>query len=135
MNGRRRNTVGVTGLALIGVAGLIGCSTKGNLTGFGDVSGNHLVVFASDRGLASGQYDVLLWDFDELSLKALPKLNSTAAERQPTISSDGRFIAFESDHGTGTQADIYMYDRLRDDFVDLRGLNTADPESEPAFTG
>jgi Tol biopolymer transport system component len=124
-------------LAAIAAALLAGCSVSKGPTGIGDASGFRLGVFASDRGQPNGQYDIFLFDYDALTFKALTGLNSTAAERHPSLSSDGRFIAFQVNRGTGASDDIVMYDRLltRGAFVDLPGLNTGDSETEPRFTG
>lgn len=113
-----------------------GCSSdSGSVTGSGDAGGTRLVVFASDRGVATGQYDLYVWDADKIEFRDQRGLNTTFAERHPTISTDGRFIAFQSDRGLGTSDDIYMYDRYNAGFVSLPGLNTADAEAEPVFTG
>lgn len=116
-------------------AGATGCSVANHSTGVGDVSGTHLGVFATDRNQSAGQYDIVLWDYDALKFIAVPQLNSTAAERHPSISSDGRFIAFQVDRGGGGLDDIYVYDRLHPGYVDTPGINTAGEETEPAFTG
>src|SRR5262249_13161057 len=104
-------------------------------TGTGDISGRRLVAFASDRGNAVGQYDVYLWDFDSLRFRAVPGLNFTSAERHPSITSDGRFIAFQVNRGGGAGADIEIYDRKAQAYVNLPRLDTANDENEPAFTG
>jgi Tol biopolymer transport system component len=66
----------------------------------------------------------------------LSGINSpTAPDLNPTISSDGRFIAFESNRGGAGGTDILMYDRLRAEFVQLGDANSPGREGEPAFTG
>jgi Tol biopolymer transport system component len=113
-----------------------GCSSTKPIAGSGDSGGRRLAVFASDRGLPFGQYDLFVWDFDELRFRTLSGIvNTTASERQPTISSDGRFIAFQSDRGLGTFDDIYVYDRANQTFSSVPGLNSPEPDTEPAFTG
>ncbi len=115
---------------------LAGCGIHGTApTGTGDYSGLRLVAFASDRGNAAGQYDVYLWDFDSLRFREVPGLNFTSAEHHPSITSDGRFIAFQVDRGGGAGDDIEIYDRKAQAYVNLPGLDTPNDESEPAFTG
>jgi Tol biopolymer transport system component len=116
---------------------LAGCSVanNGSPTGTGDLAGLRLGVFASDRGHATGQYDIYLWDYDLLAFRAVPGLNYTSAERHPSLSSDGRFIAFQTNRGGGAGDDIEIYDRKAQGYVSLPGLNTANDESDPAFTG
>ncbi len=125
------------GSVALGAIALAGCSVTGSnpFTGTGDISGTHLVAFATDRNQSSGQYDIALWDFDAHQFKSLPNLNSAAAEHHPSVSSDGRLIAFQVDRGSGSLDDVLIYDRLHPGFVDTPGLNTGDRETEPAFTG
>jgi Tol biopolymer transport system component len=119
-------------LALAGA----GCSGTKPIAGSGDAGGRHIAVFASDRNQALGQYDLYIWDFDEMRFRALSvNVNTTAAERHPTISTGGQFIAYESDRGAGTLDDISMFDRYNLTLVSLPGLNSADRETEPVFTG
>ena len=117
---------------------LLGCGTSGSTTGTGtgDAGGFRLGAFVSDRNNPPGQTDLYLWDYDAKSFRNLPAVvRSTAAERHPTLSSDGRFIAFQINRGGGGGDDIEMYDRARSTFVDLPGLNTGLDETEPVFTG
>ena len=122
-------------LAAIVLLAVTGCSSKTTSpTGTGDISGLRLGAFASDRGNTSGQYDIYLWDYDASALKPIDAIRSTSAETHPTITSDGRFIAFEVNRGS-SGFDIEMFDRKGPGFIDLSGLNTASNESEPAFSG
>jgi Tol biopolymer transport system component len=116
---------------------LAGCSTRTTApTGTGDISGFRLVAFASDRGNPGGQTSIYLWDVDANAFKEVPLLNSSIAPRHhPSLSSDGRFIAFQISSGGGSGDDIQLYDRKGPGFFDLSGLNTAANEGEPAFTG
>src|SRR5437868_1113163 len=114
----------------------MGCA-KGTTgpTGTGDVGGFRLVAFASDRGNASGQYDIYLWDADQLAFHPTTPLHSQASERHPSVSPDGRFIAYQVDRGGGAGDDIEVFDRRNVSIDALPQLNTADAESEPVFTG
>jgi len=124
-------------LGSLGSLGSMGCGK--NPTDTGDISGVHMLAFASDRGHATGQYDLYLFDFDTGGYKDLPStVKSGAAERHPSISSDGRFIAYQVDRGIGTGQDIEILDRFRGVVIDrdsLPGLNTPADETEPVFTG
>ena len=126
--------VAAAALALVvAIAPLSGCSSKSSTpTGTGDISGLRLGAFASDR---SGQSDIYLWDYDAQAFKEIPAIRSTAAERHPTISSDGRFIAFQVNRGGASGDDIEMFDRKGPAFVDLSPIQTAADENEPAFSG
>src|SRR5262249_45748715 len=128
---RRLALAWIPWLALV----VAGCGVSpGKPTGTGDVSGLRLVVFASDRGKPAGQYDIYLWDAASPAFQPLPGLKYTAAERHPSISADGRFIAFETNLGA-SGADIEIYDRKAQAYVNLPGLDTPNDETEPAFTG
>ena len=128
---RGRAIAGLLSIGLLVVMGLAGCSSKSTSpTGTGDVSGLRLGAFASDR---SGQYDIYLWDYDAKAFKSIDAIRSTAAETHPTLSSDGRFIAYQVNRGSSGD-NIEMYDRTGK-FIDLSPLNTAADENEPAFSG
>ncbi len=113
-----------------------GCSNATRVTGPpGDSGGIHLVVYASDRNQGAGQYDLYLYDLDAGGFRAISGANSaTVPDLEPTISRDGRWIAFRSNRGAAGD-DILLYDRLFAVLVPIPNLNTAAGESEPAFTG
>ncbi len=116
---------------------LAGCDATTSSSG-GDSSGEHLVVYSSDRNQIPGQFDIYLYDLDQLGFRSVPNLNSvTAPDLNPTISSNGRLIAFESARGGGTGIDILLYDRAPNPpgLVALPGVNTANDETEPEFSG
>jgi hypothetical protein len=134
---RSRSLASLLCVSLAALATATGCGK--NPTGTGDLSGTHMLAFASDRGHATGQYDLYLFDFDTGGYKELPStVKSGAAERHPSISSDGRFLAYQVDRGIGTGQDIEILDRFRGVVIDrdsLPGLNTTADETEPVFTG
>src|SRR5262245_49680804 len=133
LHGRLIRLLMAAGLALVAGCG-IGKDTTG--TGTGDATGLRLGVYASDRGQAvAGQYDLYLWDYDTGKYHNINAVNSTAADRPPSSSRDGRFIAYQVNRGTGMSDDVEMYDRSKNAFVDLPGLNTTAAENEPSFTG
>jgi Tol biopolymer transport system component len=114
---------------------LAGCdSTTTSPTG--DSGGEHLVAYASDRNQAPGQFDIYLYDMDLLGFRSLPNLNSaSAADLNPSLSSNGRLIAFESARA-GMGVDILLYDRAAQPpgLVALPGVNTPADETEPEFS-
>src|SRR3989442_6599177 len=124
-------------IMLIAAITVVGCSkSPTGPRALGDAGGIHLVVYASDRNQAAGQFDLYLYDLDEGGFRLLSGINSpTTPDLNPTISSDGRFIAFESNRGGLGGTDILMYDRLRAGFVDLSAVNSPARAGEPAFTG
>jgi dipeptidyl aminopeptidase/acylaminoacyl peptidase len=82
------------------------------------------IAFTSDRpGVTggAGDFDIFLYDRNTSSIVPLPGLNSAKAEMCPSISADGRLIAFASSR-TGN-CDIYLYDRETRSLVNLPGIN------------
>ena len=122
-------------LVVAALAALTGCSKSPSApTGTGDIAGLRLAAFASDRGNSSGQYDLYLWDFDTQAFREMGVTRSFAAQRHPTISSDGRFVAYQENSGSNGD-DIRMLDRKGPGLLDLSPINTAADENEPAFSG
>ncbi len=97
-----------------------------------DCSGRRLVTYA--RRPVAGLADVYLFDFDGNGFHLMPNLNSpTLNDVNPTLSGDGRFIAFERELNSG-DSDILLYDRCADQLLPQPGLNTPGFEGQPAFS-
>jgi Tol biopolymer transport system component len=112
---------------------LLGCLSAGcgsdTVTGAADCSGTRLVVFASNPG----QFDIYLFDFDRGGFRSLGGINSpTAADSNPSITTGGTVIAFESDRA-GNQ-DILVFDRCAGGLVARPELATSWAEKDPSFT-
>jgi len=125
-------------LPLLASLALSGCGDAGKpVSGgcAGDTGGQHLVVFSSDRGATAGQFDIYLYDLDALGFSLIKNINSSVADLNPTISSDGLVIAFESNRGGSGGSDILLYSRCQQELISLPGVNTSADEIEPAFTG
>jgi len=134
-----RIAVGLALASSLAVALLLaGCSKDSTriVNPGGDTGGTHLVVFSSDRGQSVGQYDLYLYDLDAGGFRLIQGINSASfPDRYPAISSDGRFIAFESNRGGSTGSDILLYDRAVPGLISLPGVNTGLNETEPCFSG
>ena len=123
-------------LALAVLASGCGNATKSSKPVSGDTGGMHLVVFASDRNRAAGQFDLYLYDLDAQGFRLISGINSpTVPDLHPAISSDGLVIAFESNAGGPTGSDILLYSRSLQQLIALPGVNTVADETEPSFTG
>lgn len=105
-----------------------GARTEATLSG----NGRWIVLSAWDQPGQPGGWDLLLYDRQRDCFVDLPGLNTTANEREPAISPDGRWITLISDRATGTGlSDVWLYDREAGGLVDLPGLNTSHRELNP----
>ncbi|MFN8586615.1 MAG: hypothetical protein U0704_02350 [Candidatus Eisenbacteria bacterium] len=109
-----------------------GCGAVGQqANSVGDVDGEHLLVFATDR---TGGGDVALYDLDRAGYRGLPNLNSALLETEPALSEDGLLLAFSSNRPGGAGGeDVYVYGRGSMGVLDVPNLNTAANESWPRF--
>ncbi|MBM3458472.1 MAG: hypothetical protein FJX77_08080, partial [Armatimonadetes bacterium] len=102
-------------------------------------------VLSGDGGLCAFacQYretvpgELRLWDRKAEKLLALPDRNRSGADAQPTLSADGRWLAFagwQRPGGLGSH-DLFLYDRKENRLEPLPGLNTEYDEQMPALSG
>ncbi len=111
--------------------GLPGLSTGGPRTDGAPAPDFHgdRIAFQSDR---SGNWDVFVWNRPG-GIATLPDLASSGNDVEPSLSSNGRWLAFASDRAGGAGGyDVYLYDLQSSTFVALNGLNTAGDERHPA---
>jgi Tol biopolymer transport system component len=83
-----------------------------------------LCAFASELENQTGR--ISLWDRHQSKLIDLPKLNdSPNAQRSPSLSADGRFLAFAAwaRPGSGNRWSVLLYDTKERKLLDLPGLN------------
>ncbi|HYM81081.1 MAG TPA: hypothetical protein VEY91_06685 [Candidatus Limnocylindria bacterium] len=101
----------------------------------GDAGGSRLLLLVSDRNQSAGQFDIYLYDLDNLGFRQISGINAVnAADLNPTLSPEGRFIAFQSTRVGGVGgSDIYLYDRAIFNYTPLPGINTTADETEPFF--
>lgn len=134
MNGfgssRRRLALALVALAIAAM----GCGAAGTTSGpNGDTGGNHLVTFVSDRG-GGGVKRLYLYDLDEFGFRALRNIGTPAADAEPCLSGDGRFLAYTAPGPAAGDTDVAVYDRQDERVIVVPGLNTTAPESWPRFT-
>lgn len=85
----------------------------------------------SDAGLT----DIGLYDRQTTALVRLDELNTPQREINPSLSADGRFLAFVSDRPGGAGGkDVYLFDCVARRLVDLPGLNSVAHEQTPALS-
>lgn len=97
-----------------------------------------LLAFVSDRpaagSSAAGNRDIYLYDRADQRLLPLPGLNSPGQEQSPSISPDGRFLAFVSERLDGVgERDIYLYDRQTERLLPTPALNSPRDEYDPSL--
>jgi Tol biopolymer transport system component len=101
------------------------------------------LAFGSTRPARAGDSPsttrILLYDRQSRELVPLPGLAARGyRDTEPSLSRDGRYLAFASDrpgpaddHGAG---DIYLYDRAEQKLVALPGLNAAAHDCQPCIS-
>ena len=82
------------------------------------------ISFTSNRlvGGEHQEYNIYLYDRISASLINLPDLNSLVWDRNSSVSSDARYIVFESTRLLSGTTVIYLYDRNSSSLVSLPGL-------------
>jgi Tol biopolymer transport system component len=98
--------------------------------------GKLLTFCAWNRPGAGSRWSVLLYDVSAKKLADLPGLNRPGVDnRMPTISGDGRWLAFASNAKGGRgRTDVYLYDRKARKVVKVPGLNSAHMDVEPSLS-
>jgi len=77
---------------------------------------------------------VMVWNHGG-GLASIPDLASAGNDVDPSLSADGRWLAFASDRAGGQGGyDVYLYDLVNSTLVPLPGLNTSGDERHPAIT-
>ena len=62
----------------------------------------------------------------------LPGLNSSDHEQSPSLSAEGRYLAFVSERLSGAgERDIYLYDRQTQKLLPTPGLNHKEDDFDP----
>lgn len=92
-----------------------------------------VIAFVTDR---SGSADILLYDRGGDSLIALPDVNTGAAELDPALTPDARYLCFASDRAGGAGGlDLYLYDLTTHAYVTpLTNLNSAGDDRHPSLS-
>jgi hypothetical protein len=91
--------------------------------------GNRLIAFTSNR---NGNDDVFLYDVITGAFNPLPNANTEAAETNPEISADGRFLVYQTTRNGN--ADILLYDILTGSIDTLPQINTPAFEGQPSVS-
>jgi Tol biopolymer transport system component len=100
-------------------------SANGNLIAF---TSNRL----GDRGRSRTDRDIYLFDRAADKFLPLPGLNTPAHEYSPSLSPNGRYIAFVSERLDGEgERDIYLYDRQAQKLLPTPGLNSKADDFDP----
>jgi len=95
-----------------------------------------LLAFASNGSRAVGSFDVLLYSVPGDSFVATPNLDTVFNELSPSLSRDGRYIAFQTGDPRLTKGlvDVEVYDRQTESLLDLPGANTELAEFQPVIS-
>ena len=97
-----------------------------------------LLAFAAwNRPGGVGQgWHVFFYDMPNKKLLDLPGLNDQASDdRMPSLSADGRWLAFVSNRKGGAGlTDIYLYDRQEGKLVEVPSLNSKNMDTQPSLS-
>ena len=98
-----------------------------------DATSTPLLALTSDRAGGSGSYDVYVYNRRTDSYVTTPGLNSSSTEYVASLSSDGRYIVFQSNgHGSIGSMDVFLYDLQSKAMVALPGLNSSTLDVAPS---
>lgn len=90
------------------------------------------IAFVSDRG---GKRHVYLWDRTLGGVRNLPALVGDDEDVEPSLSPDGRWLAFATNRTGGAGGwDVALFDLTAGAFVPLPALNTSDDERHPSVS-
>jgi Tol biopolymer transport system component len=90
----------------------------------------------ADRNAPAGTGDlnVYLYDRSAAALVLLPGLNGPGSDQSPSVSPDGRFIAFVSERfGNAGARDIYVHDRSTRRLVPTGAVNSDRDDFDPSL--
>ncbi len=95
-----------------------------------------LIAFASNGSRSIGAFDILLYSVPGDSFIPLPNLNTVYNELSPSLSRDGRYIAFQTGDPRRVKGliDVEVYDRQLDTLLDLPGANTELADYQPVIS-
>jgi len=102
--------------------------------GFSSISPEGRYVAYNDiilEGREVKDLNICLYDRKDNKRVDLSEINSSMWDMSPSVSGDGRFIAFQSNRAGKHTWNIYLYDVREQKIVDLPGLNTFMPEINP----
>ena len=78
--------------------------------------------------------EIKLYDKKTKKYVDLPGINSKGWDLAPSISADGRYIAFQSNRNGKTRWDIFLYDTKAKKLVPLPNINSILPDFNPSIS-
>lgn len=78
--------------------------------------------------------EIKLYDKENRKYIELPGINGKGWDLAPSISGDGRWIAFQSNRNGATKWDIFLYDVKTKKMTDLPNLNSIFPDFNPSIS-
>lgn len=93
------------------------------------------MVFASDRGRAAGSYRNWIGTMDGGGASQLPARNiANIVDRHPSITQDGRIVAYQGSLGRGGSQDVFLLNRSGGALTDDPNVNTTFDEIAPCIS-
>src|ERR1043166_7811549 len=88
------------------------------------------IAFVTNR---AGTHDVKVWD-RATGIGAFTFLASAGDDIEPSLSSNGRWLAYASNNAGAGGYDVFLYDLVADSLVSLTGLNSAGDDRHPSIS-
>ena len=92
------------------------------------------VVFTSDRGRATGSYRNFVATLDGGTSQQNPRAGAKIIDRHPSLTQDGRVLAYQSQDSLGANWNVFLYNRSTNTVTNDPNINTDDDETEPSIS-
>lgn len=119
--------------AAIGLLLACGCSKSPSAP---PIAGpTRFLVFSSDRDRPAGSFRNYFATLDGGGASQFsPRSAAGVVDRHPTITQDGRILAYQGSAGRGGSQDVFLYNRSTNQLIDDANVNTTADETDPCIS-